>query len=389
MTTQQISSGVLAARDYLNFVCDASGWSSLDESDWHICAHGKVGGRGVTAAALLGTQSAVSAGALYALTDAVGRHDGQPLILVLTPCQTSSDLVLNRLLSDLVRARKNSPIIAVVLGELIGPVAIMARLADIICFGPTGSLALADTHTSRRVTSPNSVSVPAGKLSRRFPTDAAALMGARRIASMLPAEAPVSRSPRNPAHGENLAIERLVGPDRDKRIDERRLLQRISDDGSFLEFDGSGGLTTGLTRIGFETVGVLANNASLSGALDAAALAQAASLARLCGRLSLPVMALIDSPGVVPDDTALGALAVLVTSWEESNGSVISLILREAIGAAPAALIPHGARVLYWPGAKAGLSRDRAGPPQGQMISVTETRQALIRALASRKEIAT
>jgi len=382
----------VGAREYLDFVFDASGWKCLGESHWRVCAGGAIGGRDVLAVVLGNADSPIPSQALNDLARVVGREGNLPLLVVLTPCEVSNDpdqyLALNHLLAELSRRRKHSPILAVVLGPLVGPMAMLARLADIVCFGPTGSLALADAATSKRIPSRNEASPQPGELSCTFATDAAALLGLRRIANLLPSGP--SRSNGNaPDRGDDLAFEFLAGSDTNQHVDERRLLQRIADDRTFVEFNGSGGLTGYLARIGGQTVGVLASTAAMSGVLDATALAQAGKLVSFCGRHDMPVITLVDCPGIVPDDVALGGLANLVTTWTDSGVSVISLVVRKAIGAAAAALMPSSAQghvVMHWPGAQVGLLRDVAGIPQGRLISGRETRRALVEALASFRE---
>ncbi len=391
-SSEKDADAAVGARDYLDFVFDASGWKCLGESDWHVCAGGAIGGREVLAVALGNADSPIPSQALSDLARVVGREGSSPLLLVLTPCEVSTEpdqyLALNHLLAELSRRRKHSPIIAVVLGPLVGPMAMLARLADIVCFGPAGSLALADAATSKRIPSRNEASPQPGELSCAFATDAAALLGLRRIANLLPS-GPSQSNGDAPDRGDDLAFEFLAGSDTSQHVDERRLLQRITDDRTFVEFKNSGGLTGYLARVGGETVGVLASTAAMSGALDATALAKAGKLVSFCGRHDMPVITLVDCPGIVPDDVALGGLANLVTTWTDSGVSVISLVVRKAIGAAAAALMPSSAQghvVMHWPGAKVGLLREAAGTPQGRLISGRETRRALVDALASFEE---
>lgn len=384
----------VGARDTLDFVFDASGWKCLGESRWHICAGGTVGGRDMLAAAVADGGSPTPPQVLNDLAGFIRDAESSPLLLVLTPCEVSAasdqHLALNRLLAELSRRRKRSPVLAVVLGPLVGPMAMLARLADIVCFGPTGSLALADVATAKRIPSRNEASPPPGELSCAFTTDAAALLGLRRIANLLPAR------PRSGPNGDvrdcddDPAFELLAGSDTSRHVDERRLLQRIADDRTFVEFKGSGSLTGYLARIGGETVGVLASTAAMSGALDATALAQAGKLVGFCGRHDMAVITLVDCPGIVPDDAALGALANLVAIWADSNVPVVSLVVRKAIGAAVAALMPSSAArhaALHWPDAQVGLLRDAAVSPGGRLISGRETRRAVVEALASLREV--
>jgi acetyl-CoA carboxylase carboxyltransferase component len=381
---------VISSRDYLDFLFDASGWDCLGESEWHTCATGTIGGREMLALTLGGRGSPMPAQALNDLAQFVRRDGGSPLIIVFTPFEVSDEpdqyLALNRFLAELARRRRQTPIISVVLGPLVGPAGMLARLADIVCVGPAGSLALADAATTKRIFPRNEASTPPGELSCSFATDAAALLGVRRIANLLPV------GPRSQFNGgapdctEDFAFERLAGSDTSLHVDERRLLQRIADDRTVVEFDSFGSLRACLATVGGETVGVLASTAATSGVLDAATLAQASKLVGFCGRLGMPIITLVDCPGIVPDDAALSGLANLVSTWAESDVSAISLVVRKAIGAAAAALMPASAAghvVLYWPDAQVGLLKEAASVPRGRLISRRETRSALVEALAS------
>lgn len=379
-----------SAVDFLDFVFDSSGWTSVGERVGLRCAKGAVCGFGAFAASLGGNDSPVSADALNAMADFAGTEVDVPLILVMKSCEVADEPgqigALTRLLAALVRRRKSGAIIAVVLGDLIGPAAMLARMVDIICFGPSGGVALADAETSQRVSSPNGAGIPAGLLNITLKTDAVALLAARRIAGLLSTVGGARSKPFVIGRSEDTAIEHLAGSDTERHVDERRLLQRITDDRTFTEFDSSSGLTAFLAEIGGQAIGVLASSAKLSGVLDARSLAQASALVAFCGRHSLPVLTLVDCPGAVPDDATLGALTNLVAAWEYSEVYVISLVVRKAIGVASTALMPFSAKVLYWPDAKVGLLRDSACSPDCRAIAIRGTRTAIIETLASLRE---
>jgi propionyl-CoA carboxylase beta chain len=383
------SATAVSAADYLDFLMDGPGWESVGASGGVFCASGGVHGHRTLAAVVGDTSVPLSAEVLNALSHLVDREPGSPLVLIVKPYEVADDGgqtgALSRLLAALARRRRHSAVIVVVLGELVGHAAILARMADIVCFGPGASLALADAKTSKRISSPYGAGIPAGLLTRTFKTDAAALLSARSIVNRLPGQKPSSPKPFSiePA---DLAFENLAGSNTARHVDGSRLLQRIADDRTFVEFDGLGGLTAFLADIGGRTVGVLASRATLSGALDATALAQADALVALCGRHSLAILTLIDCPGVVPDDPALGALANLISAWEDAQVLVVSLVVRKAIGAAPAALVPASAISLYWPEAKVGLLNASAGTPESRCIAPRETRAAIIKALESLRE---
>lgn len=93
-------------------------------------------------------------------------------------------------------------------------------------------------------------------------------------------------------------------PDSDKvGYDMHDLLLRIFDDGAFHEL-GAGSaqnLITGFARVDGRPVGVVANQPLvLGGALDAACSDKAAHFIRLCDAFGVPLIYVVDTPGVLP-----------------------------------------------------------------------------------------
>ncbi|MGY2062801.1 carboxyl transferase domain-containing protein, partial [Nocardia gipuzkoensis] len=93
-------------------------------------------------------------------------------------------------------------------------------------------------------------------------------------------------------------------PDSDKSgYDMHDILLRIFDDGDFHEF-GAGtaqNLITGFTRVDGRPVGVIANQPMvLGGALDAQCSDKATHFIRLCDAFNLPLVFVVDTPGVLP-----------------------------------------------------------------------------------------
>ncbi|MEU7144070.1 acyl-CoA carboxylase subunit beta [Nocardia sp. NPDC046473] len=93
-------------------------------------------------------------------------------------------------------------------------------------------------------------------------------------------------------------------PDSDKvGYDMHEILLRIFDDGDFHEM-GAGtaqNLITGFARVDGRSVGVVANQPqALGGALDAQASDKATHFIRLCDAYGLPLIFVVDTPGVLP-----------------------------------------------------------------------------------------
>ncbi|MEU0543867.1 acyl-CoA carboxylase subunit beta [Nocardia sp. NPDC005978] len=93
-------------------------------------------------------------------------------------------------------------------------------------------------------------------------------------------------------------------PDADKvGYDMHEILLRIFDDGHFHEVGAktSENLITGFARVDGRPVGVLANQPLvLGGALDAACSDKAAHFIRLCDAYNVPLIYVVDTPGVLP-----------------------------------------------------------------------------------------
>ena len=389
------ATGEIGAGERLDFLFDASGWQSHGESPWHICAMGRIGGREMLALTLCGMPAAPLPATTMADICAWLRQEGKrrlPLILV-PDCVELLDgphqhAALSDLLAGLADYRGQAPLLAAAHDQLVGPVAMAARMADIVCLAPQGSLTLADEPTRRQVLAAGDAAPLQGGLDCTFANEAAMLLGIRRILDLLPAGEQWERRARVPDDRDDPALERLIGADREAPIDGRRLLRLLCDSRTFVELGRQDGLVAGLARIGAHTTGMLVSDATtMSGVLDAGALGKAERLVRFCHRNGLPVVTLVDSPGVLPDDSALAALAGLVSAWADCRVPVISLIVRRAIGAAVTALIPPprlaGRTLLHWPGARIGLRRQTAGTPDGRTITMRETRKALIGALGS------
>lgn len=389
------ATGEIGAGERLDFLFDASGWQSHGESPWHICAMGRIGGREMLALALCGMPAAPLPATTMADICAWLQQERKrrlPLILVPDSVELLDEphqhAALNDLLAGLADYRDQAPLLAAAHDQLVGPVAMAARMADIVCLAAQGSLTLADEPTRRQVLAAGDALPFAGGLDCTFANEAAMLLGIRRILDLLPAGERWERRACVPDDRDDPALERLIGGDREAPIDGRRLLRLLCDGRTFVELGRHDGLIAGLARIGAHTAGMLASDAAtMSGMLDAGALGKAERLVRFCHRNGLPIVTLVDSPGILPDDSTLAALPGLVSAWADCGVPVISLVVRRAVGAAITALIPPrklaGRTLLHWPEARIGLRRQTAGTPDGRTITMRETRRALIDALGS------
>ncbi len=168
------------------------------------------------------------------------------------------------------------------------------------------------------------------------------------------------------AAGDQAALRELVPANRRRAYDVRAVVTALFDTGSVLELRARHGrnLVTALARLHGRAVGVLANNPLHgAGALDAVAAAKAARFLRLCDRLGLPVVSLVDTPGFMVGPAAEEAGLVRAAGDLFNAGAALrpplaTVILRKAYGLGAMAMSGgslHAARLtLAWPGGEIG-----------------------------------
>lgn len=134
---------------------------------------------------------------------------------------------------------------------------------------------------------------------------------------------------------------RTIIPENRRRLyDMHEVIRGVVDAGTFLETRSSFGIgmITGLARIGGRAVGILANNpAHLSGAIDAPGADKAARFLQLCDVHRLPVISLVDCPGIMvgPDieTTALVRHACrMMVVGANLSVPLLSVIVRKGYG---------------------------------------------------------
>lgn len=129
--------------------------------------------------------------------------------------------------------------------------------------------------------------------------EAEAVRVARHALSILAgaADGPAEFSAPDPA-----ALRDLVPLDRKRSYDIRAVIDGLCDHGSVLELrrDFGRGMVTALARIDGRAVGVLANDPThLAGAIDSDGADKAARFLQLCEARRLPVVSLVDTPGMM------------------------------------------------------------------------------------------
>ncbi len=140
-------------------------------------------------------------------------------------------------------------------------------------------------------------------------------------------------------------LRHAVPENRLRSYDVREAGQLIADKGSWLELRAGFGqaYVTALARIGGRPVGVIANNPLFNaGAIDSPAADKAARFLRLCDAFGLPVVSLIDTPGIMvgPEAEATGLVrrsARLFAAAAALRVPLFAVVLRKAYGLGGAA----------------------------------------------------
>jgi acetyl-CoA carboxylase carboxyltransferase component len=357
---------------------------------------GRVEGRLVYAA---GRDGAVRSGALTAadMRALAGFLDeaaacGAPAVLIFDGCAMieGADALEAMLALQVAFRPVSSPRIALVLGPCVGPDALLAARADIMVIATdSGFIASAGPDLVRKATNEMltgaeiggaAIHEAGGGLVDAVAHDVAALLRARQLCDLMPdAERARVASP-DPAMRAAPSLDRLVPQAGTAVYDMREVLRATADGGDFLEIAAlaAANIVTGLARFGGRTVGVLANQPLvLDGALDATALVKASGLVALCASLKLPLLTLVDCPGLLPgpDQEAAGLLrqaALLSRGLAAFKPPRVTLIT--GMAAAPASgVMGIGQGVLYrWPSGRAAL---------GTTILPRETRRWIVEGL--------
>ncbi len=101
---------------------------------------------------------------------------------------------------------------------------------------------------------------------------------------------------------DQLELRGVIPEDRKRGYDVRTVIDTLFDTGSVLELrrDFALGMVTALARVEGHPVGVLANNPGhLAGAIDSDAADKAARFLQLCDAFDIPVVTLVDTPGMM------------------------------------------------------------------------------------------
>jgi acetyl-CoA carboxylase carboxyltransferase component len=162
------------------------------------------------------------------------------------------------------------------------------------------------------------------------------------------------------------ALRSLV-PERDRRAyDARPIVLTLCDEDTvtFLRQRFAPEMVTALGRIDGRPIGLIANNTlHVAGAITSAAADKAARFLQLCDAFSLPVVSLIDTPGIIvgPQAEATGLVrhaSRLLVAGAALRSPLVAVVLRRGYGlgaqAMAAGSMHEPALTLAWPGAHLG-----------------------------------
>jgi len=153
----------------------------------------------------------------------------------------------------------------------------------------------------------------------------------------------------------------VIPSDRKKAYDVRKVLLGLFDVDSVLELrrDFGAGMVTALARVSGRPVGVVANNPlHLGGAIDSDGADKAARFLQLCDAFGLPVVTLVDTPGMmvgpVVEETALVRhCSRLFVTGVNLDVPVVSIVLRKSYGLGAQAMMAGSTKAplacVAWP----------------------------------------
>lgn len=185
-------------------------------------------------------------------------------------------------------------------------------------------------------------------------TEEEALNTARRFLSYLPGnvwEQPPTMPCIDPVTRSDAWLNNAIPRDKRKIFQPRKILGAIFDAGSVFEISPDFGASTltVLARLGGRPVGVMINNPMVAGgAMTRSAAQKVARFVDLCDTFHLPIVNLVDQPGVMtgPDAERDGTFVAAMQAKhaiEQSGVPWLSIVLRRCVGLAGMMLSPwHG-----------------------------------------------
>ncbi|HLI35633.1 MAG TPA: acyl-CoA carboxylase subunit beta [Terriglobia bacterium] len=146
----------------------------------------------------------------------------------------------------------------------------------------------------------------------------------------------------DPFDRQDESLDTLVPAESDKPYDIKQIIQRVVDDGYFLEVQEhfAKNLVVGFARLGGRSVGIVANQPeALAGCLDINGSVKGARFVRFCDAFNIPIVTFVDVPGFLPGtQQEFGGIirhgAKLLFAFAESTVPRVTVITRKAYGGA-------------------------------------------------------
>src|SRR5919106_5404 len=168
---------------------------------------------------------------------------------------------------------------------------------------------------------------------------------ARYLLSFLPQnnlDPPPYAPPSDPIDREDPSLDAIVPDSRHKPYDMKQVIERVFDDGEFLEVHAhwAENVVCGFSRLAGHSVGVVGNQpGTLAGVLDIDASVKAARFVRTCDAFGIPLVTLVDVPGFLPGTAQeWGGIirhgAKLLYAYAEATVPKLTCITRKAYGGA-------------------------------------------------------
>jgi propionyl-CoA carboxylase beta chain len=177
------------------------------------------------------------------------------------------------------------------------------------------------------------------------PSEEACLEDARYLLSFLPQnnlDPPPYADPSDPVDREDVELDTLIPDNPNKPYDMKAVVQRVVDDGDFLEVHErfAENIVCGFARLGGHPVGVVGNQPrALAGVLDINSSVKAARFVRTCDAFNIPLVTFVDVPGFLPGTAQeWGGIirhgAKLLYAYSEATVPKLAVITRKAYGGA-------------------------------------------------------
>ena len=407
--SERLRLGVKSARERVLDLLDAGSFVELDVLvEGAVCGHGRVDGRDVYVFSQDGEVPLEAlderfARKLVKVAD-LAMKNGAPLLgfydcgswwgaravarapYGVTEGDDQSGLgVYSELYFRTVMASGLIPQVAVVVGPCLGPPAYAATLADFtVMVRGAGYLRLGALEgIGQEEEAEISLEETAGARTHGEKTGLAHLLVddedecvalLRRLLSYLPQnnlEEPVRARVIDPVDRRVDALGALDASAADEHWDVREVVRQVVDEGEFFELSSgwAKNLVVGFGRLGGRAVGFVANQAvHLDGKLDGQAALKGARFVRFCDAFNIPLVTLVDTPGLAEEKGEAGDLlrgaAKLMYAYCEATVPKVTVILRRAYGEAYEVMCSKHVRAdfnLAWPSAQIAV-RPAGGP---------------------------